>query len=263
MKFQYLTLIEDEIAYLTLNRPEKLNAFNPALFMELGQGLEQLDNNEKVKVVVITGSGKAFSAGGDINTILDNSSKNIPAINLVEGIKRGQAIIHKVMEMEKPTIASINGDAVGAGVQLASLCDFRIASQGARFGVGDVKIGIIPALGATQWLPLLIGVAKAKEMIMIGDLITADEALEIGLINKVVPPESLQAETQALARKIMSRAPLAVKMAKKLIQRGLFMAPEEALHMIAEGQANLMVSEDCREGMSAFLSKRPPQFKGK
>ncbi len=263
MKFQHLTIQEDEIAYLTINRPEKLNAFGPKTFMELAQGLDLLEQSDKVKVIVITGAGKAFSAGGDINNLLDNRIKNHQPTNLKEGILRGQALLHKVMEIKKPTIACINGDAVGAGFQLASLCDFRIASQTARFGIGDVKIGIIPGLGATQWLPILIGLAKAKELIMIGDIITAGEALEIGLVNKIVPQENLWEETEGLARKIMSRAPLAVKMAKKLIQKGLFMKPEEAFEMIAEGQAELLVSEDCLEGMSAFLDKRPPRFKGK
>lgn len=262
MSFQYIDIREEEIATLTLNRPEKLNAFNPALFLELDQALTRLENNEKVNIVVITGAGKAFSAGGDINHILESRGKN-PQVNIQEGIRRAQAVIHRVMDMTKVTIASINGDAVGAGLQLATLCDFRISSQSARFGVGDVKIGIIPALGATQWLPYLIGLAKAKELIMIGDLITAAEALQMGLINRAVPLEDLGKETLALAQKILSRAPLAVKMGKKLIQNGLTLERDEALRMIAEGQAQLLVSEDCQEGMRAFLEKRKPLFKGK
>ena len=257
--FQTLRLRRDgPILTVQLSREEKLNAFNAAMFAEVTAVAQGPARDPDVRVVVFTGTGRAFSSGADLSNM--GGPRPDPSLNRTEAFKAGLMAAQKAFDevelLPKPTIAAINGHVVGAGLQLALACDFRIAVRGIRLGLSDVKIGIIPGLGGTLRLPRLIGMARAKEIILLGDLIGPERALEIGLITSLVDPGELEDAVGKLAETLLSRAPLALAEAKQLLDR------EASLEAVAEAQARLFKTGDAREGITAFLEKRPARFKG-
>lgn len=244
-------------AILTINRPAVRNALDDATWREIARALRELDGEEDVRAVVITGAGeKAFAAGADVRALSQRT--------MVEALEPGiQGVVTEVAGFSKPLIAAINGYALGGGLELALACDLRVASENARFGLPELNVGIMPGGGGTQRLPRLIGAARAKELIFTGDLIDAAEAYRIGLVNRVVPPEQLLPATEDLVQKIIAKPPLALRLVKQVINQGL--ATDLAAGLAAEklAQAYLYGTEDRREGMDAFLQKRAPQWKGK
>ncbi len=245
------------IALITINRPEKRNALDPQTWREVGTVVEELEADADVQVIIFTGAGeKCFAAGSDIGQIKERS--------LIDGLAApSQRALMRLEAIEKPVIAAVNGFALGGGCELSMACDIRIASENARFGQPEVNLGIMPGAGGTQRLVSLVGVGRAKELILTGDIIDAREAHRIGLVNQVVPAEELLETARKCAKKMMSKGPLAVRIAKIAINTGLKFGPEAG--MVAErlGQACLMTTEDKVEGASAFLEKRAPEFKGR
>jgi len=256
----YQTIIfqrEDNFALLTLNRPESLNALNSQLMDELEKAADEIAVDNSIRSVLITGSGRAFSAGADLKELMSPESASLQK-QLAEG-----KFINKIEGLEKPVIAAINGLAVGVGCELALACDLRIAATTAVLGLAEIKIGIIPACGGTARLPRLLGPAKAKEMLFFGDSIEANEAFRIGLINKIVQPESLLEEAKKWAKELSKRPPLALRATKLCVNAGMQMPLSRAINLEAKEASVLFNSEDRAEGMKAFLEKRPPVFKGK
>ena len=249
---------ENSIAIVTVNRPDKRNALNRDVRRELRAILEEVKADPSIKVLVITGAGdKAFIAGSDIEQLKEMSPLDLDRF----AATLGQQLYTDIENLDIPVIAMINGFALGGGLELALACDMRIAAEGARLGQPEILLGIIPAGGGTQRLTRLVGAAQAKEMIYTGDMIDATEAARIGLVNKMVPAEELRSTVMELARKIAAKSGVAVKLAKKAINKGangpleLGLAYEVALECLA------FTSEDHAEGLGAFLEKRSPQFK--
>jgi enoyl-CoA hydratase/carnithine racemase len=257
----YETLLvesRDHVAYVTLNRPTALNPLSAALRRDLKQFFTDVQADHDVRLVVITGAGRAFCAGADIKEWQE------PTSVVEERRARLQLNFWDAMRRcEPPIIAAINGYALGGGCELAMCCDIRVASDRAQLGLTEVTLGIIPGGGGTQRLPRLIGRGKALELILTGRHIDAHEALRLGLVEQVVPHDHLMATVEALARTIISRAPLAVKYAKEAVVRGLELPLEEGLKVEAELYTLLRTTEDRMEGARAFTEKRPPQFKGR
>lgn len=250
--------VKDQIAYVTASRPKALNAISTEMLNDLQQVLDEISKNADVRVVILTGEGKAFIAGADI--------AEMAAMTGVEGyesIKRGSKIISTIESMDKPVIAAINGFALGGGCELAMACDIRIASEKAQFGQPEVGLGIIPGFGGTARLPKLVGKGMGKYLIMTGDYVKADEALRIGLVEKVVAPEELMPTCEALAKKIISKAPIAIRAAKAVINNGIMLDVSAAAALESESFGAIFASEDRIEGMNAFLEKRAPEFKDK
>ena len=245
------------IALITINRPEKRNALDPQTWREVGIVVEELEADDGVGVIIFTGAGdKCFAAGSDIAQIKERS--------LIDGLAApSQHALMRLEAVEKPVIAAVNGFALGGGCELSMACDVRIASETARFGQPEVNLGIMPGAGGTQRLASLVGVGRAKELILTGDIIDAREAYRIGLVNQVVPAGELLEAARKCAEKMMSKGPLAVRIAKIAINTGLKFGPEAG--MVAErlGQACLMTTEDKVEGASAFLEKRAADFQGR
>ncbi len=257
----YETLLveqRNDIAYVTLNRPTALNALSSALRRDLKQCFTDLQASRGVRLVVMTGAGRAFCAGADIKEWREPSSA-------VEDREHRQQLDfwEAMSRCEQPIIAAINGYALGGGCELAMCCDIRIASEQAQLGLTEVTLGIIPGGGGTQRLPRLIGRGKALELILTGKRLAAHEALRLGLVEQVVPHDHLMVAVEELAQTIISRAPLAVKFAKEAIVRGLELPLEEGLKVEAELSILLRTTEDRMEGARAFKEKRPPRFKGR
>jgi enoyl-CoA hydratase len=247
------------VVTLTVDRPQALNALDPTTLRALGRALDEMRDDGATRCVVVTGAGsKAFVAGADIAAMLEMSG--------VEGrrfARLGQAVFRRLEELPIPAIAAVNGFALGGGLELALACDFILASATARFGQPEVNLGIMPGFGGTQRLPRRIGVARARELIYSGATIDAAEALRIGLVNRVLPPEQLMEETFALASALAEKAPLALQQAKAAINAGLDTDLENGCRYEAEAFGVAFGTEDRREGMRAFLDKRPPRFAGK
>ncbi|MDY7019171.1 MAG: enoyl-CoA hydratase/isomerase family protein [Chloroflexota bacterium] len=251
---------ENNVALIVLNRPESLNAISSKLAQELEQVLEAVTIDEEVRVAIVTGEGKAFCAGADIKEMMSSEEASI-AGRLSKG--KPLPIFDKIENLEKPIIAAVNGVATGGGCELALACDLRIASTLAAFGLGEIKIGVIPGGGGTVRLPRLIGAGKAKEMLFFGEVISVEEAYRTGLVNKVVSPELLLKEAQQWAQLLSQRPPLALKAAKSCVNLGMRMDLGVALAYEAAEISSLMGSKDQIEGMTAFLEKRKPVFEGK
>ena len=260
MGYEYILYEEKgKIAYVTMNRPEALNALNAKTIDELSDVFSQIRDNDAVEVVIITGSGtKSFVAGGDI--------KELGQENSVDGKERSitaQEMRNRIEWLGKPVIAAVNGFAFGGGCELALACHIRIASENAKFGQPEVNLGLMAFGGGTQRLPRLIGKGRALELLLTGDIIDAAEAYRIGLVNKVVPSESLLATAEELARKILSKGPVAVRLTLESVLAGTDMDMREAIAADANRMALIWATDDVREGTRAFTEKRKPQFQGK
>jgi enoyl-CoA hydratase len=250
---------KENIGFLTINRPEKLNAISNELISELKKLLDEIENDEEMRVLIITGAGdKAFVAGADIKELVDRDASQGRRVS-----KERQEIFSRIENLPVPVIAAVNGYALGGGLELALACSIRICSEKAQFGAPEVKLGIIPGDGGTQRLPRLVGLGRAMELILTGDFVDAQEAYRIGLVNKVFPQEELMDKATELATKIASRPPLAVRFAKEAVNRSQEgdaasgFALESYLHALS------CTTEDKKEGVSAFLEKRKGKFKGK
>ncbi len=249
----------EQIARITFNRPQVLNALNRKTVEELGDCLNRTRDDDDVRAVILTGAGeKSFVAGADINELAQRTP-----VDGTEFSRVGQKIFHRLETLGKPTIAAINGFALGGGCELALACTIRIASRTARLGQPEVKLGIIPGYGGSQRLARLCGKGVAHELILTGEMISAEEALRIGLVNHVVEPADLLPTTEVLAKKIIVNAPLAVKYSIEAIEHGLEMSQEEGLFLEATLFGLCCATEDMREGTRAFLEKRPPRFQGR
>lgn len=249
---------QDNIAILSFNRPKVLNALNTDVLKELDRAIDDIEKDEEIYVLIITGEGKAFIAGADISEMRDKTA--------VEGRKFGElgsSIFRKIELMEKPVIAAVNGFALGGGCELSMSCDIRIAGEKAKFGQPEVGLGITPGFAGTQRLARLVGTAKAKELIFTADIIKAQEAKEIGLVNKVVPQEELISEALDMAKKIASNGQIAVKYSKVAINRGINCDLDTGNEIEKDLFGLCFATEDQKEGMSAFLEKRKAEFKNK
>lgn len=253
-----LVRLEPPIAWIVLNRPDKLNAINIDLLKEISATLDELEENKDIRVVIVTGSGRAFSAGADVTSFM-----GITPVQAMIFSRKFQEVLFKMEYYTKPIIAALNGYTLGGGMELAMAADFRIASETAVIGQPEINLGFIPGAGGTQRMPRLAGLSKAKEVIYTGDMIPATEAYKMGLVDRVVPPEKLEQEARTLALKLAEKPPLALMAAKYAIQIGretniwTGMALESALFGL------LFSTEDVIEGVTAFFEKRKPKFKGK
>ena len=248
--------IEESVATLTLNQPP-VNALTPDLLTDLEAVWEALAADDAVKVAIITGAGRFFVAGADIRVLAEIPSSR-------EGTElalKGQAILSKIEAFDKPVIAAINGACLGGGLELALCCHIRLAADGARFSMPEITLGIMPGFGGTQRLPRLIGRPKATELILTGDLISAQEAKSLGLISQVVPADDLLRQAQGLARKIAAKGQVAVRAALRAIHPGVALGLREGLALEASLFGTLCDTEDKKEGLAAFLEKRQPRFK--
>ena len=258
----YKTLLyekKDGIAIVTLNRPDKLNALNSTVYNELYDVFEVIENDPEVRVVILTGCGeKAFAAGSDVAEM-----QNMGPLEAQKFMATIRKASDRIYSLTKPTIAAIHGYALGGGNELAMCCDLRIASEKARFGQPEINLGLIPGASGTQRLPRLIGAAKAKEMIFLGENIDAATALTLGLVNKVVPPEKLMEEAMAWATKLAAKSGPVLAMAKMAINTGLDTDLASGLNMETKCNALCFATEDQKEGMKAFLEKRKANFKNK
>jgi len=256
------TEVDDRIALLTIDHPP-VNSFNKQVVTELGEAMDELLADDEVKAIVITGGGtNAFVAGADIPEIkelLEGPDDDYAEAR--EFIERGQRVHLKIETATKPVIAAINGFCLGGGLELAMACHMRICSDRARLGQPEINLGLIPGWGGTQRLPRIVGRGKALEMILTGDMITAQEAYRVGLVNKVVPAGAILKEARGLARKIVSKSTFPIAATLRAVTQGLEVSIEEGLVIEGEQFVGLADTEDIREGISAFLEKRQPEFK--
>jgi enoyl-CoA hydratase len=247
---------EDGYAVMRLNRPEVMNALNASLMENLVQSLEEMDRDPNVRCIILTGDEKAFAAGADIVEMAEATA--------VEMLVRDQfARWDRIRKIKKPLIAAVSGYALGGGCELAMMCDIILAAETARFGQPEINIGVIPGAGGTQRLTRAVGKARAMELILTGRMISSEEALKAGLINKVIPAETLMDEAYSLARAIASKPPLAVQLAKEAILKCLDGSLEAGLEFERKNFYLLFASDDQKEGMKAFMEKRKPSWKGR
>ena len=248
--------ISNHIAKITLNRPDAKNEINLRMGQEIDEICRRINQDNDIYVVIVTGSGSVFCNGNELQT-----PGKIPPRGEAE-TQQKYNIAAAVAAMEKPVIAAVNGDAFGDGLELALACDVRIAAQNARFGLPEIAAGLIPSGGGTQRLPRIVGRGKALEMILTGETIDAAEALENGLVTKIVPAESLMPEVEALAKAMAVKAPVSLRYIKEAINKGLDLTMEQGLRLEADLYFLLHTTGDRTEGIKAFQQKRPPEFKG-
>ena len=259
MAFQTLTLdVADRIAVLTVNRPDKLNALADLVIRELGQAIDELRTRDDVGAVILTGAGRAFIAGADISEI----GKADP-LDAKRRSRLGQEVFRKFETSPKPTIAAVNGFALGGGCELAMACHVRLASEAAKFGQPEVKLGLVPGYGGTQRLPRLVGRGRALQLLLTGEMIDAPEAYRIGLVNAVVPGGELLDRARALLGQMLANAPVALALCIEAVNAGVDLPLDEAMQLEATMFGLSAATEDMREGTRAFLEKRPPAFAGK
>ena len=262
MSYEQIDVTEDSgIRTITLNRPEKLNALAGHMRRDLAEALEIAGAERSVHVVVITGAGRAFCAGGDV-AAMSQLIERQDAEEFSRLLGAARRVVTAIRQMTKPVIASVNGPAFGAGCNLALACDLRIASREATFSQSFVKIGLHPDWGGTYFLPQLVSPNKACEMFFLGEAIGAEEALRLGIVNKVVPPNELSEATQELANRLRDAPPISIAAAKQAVYRSQSAELEEMLRYETEVQLRCFESEDGREGIRAFLEKRAPRFTG-
>jgi 2-(1,2-epoxy-1,2-dihydrophenyl)acetyl-CoA isomerase len=257
------------VATITLNRPERMNAFTPVMIREWAQALEDARLDGDVRAVIVTGAGRGFCAGADLR-----AESGVAQVARAEGRASAADLrnwlrdsVHyvprQVALLDKPYIAAVNGAAVGAGMDMCSMCDLRIASEEARFAMSYAKVGLVPGDGGCYYLPRIVGLAKALELIWTGDFVDAQEALRIGYVSRVVPTDQLLPATRELAERIAKGPAVALQLAKRLVYRGWNASVEEALEAAGQAMAVVQSTEDAREGPRAFAEKREPQFKGR
>ncbi|HKE33231.1 MAG TPA: enoyl-CoA hydratase-related protein [Candidatus Angelobacter sp.] len=247
------------MAYVTIDRPKVLNALNMATMQELHQVFVDLKDDREIRVVILTGGGeKAFVAGADINELAKNNPVEAKAYT-----HRGQAVLDLIENLGKPVIACINGFALGGGCEIAMACTMRLASENAKLGQPEVKLGIIPGYGGTQRLPRLVGTGRALQMVLTGEMISAQEAHRTGLVNEVVPADRLIARAEEIAGKIIANAPLAIQYCLEAVNQGMNMTLEKGLFLEATLFGMCSATDDKKEGTTAFLEKRPANFQGK
>jgi enoyl-CoA hydratase len=250
---------DGDLAIVTLDRQERLNALNAEVFIELGEAFDSLRYDDQVRGVIVTGAGdKAFVAGADIGELA-----KMDALSGVQVSRTGQGVFRTIERFPKPVLAAVGGFALGGGCELALTCHMRVASENARFGLPEVGLGIIPGFGGTVRLARLVGLGRAVEMALTGEMIDADAALGMGLVTHVVPQEELLARSKEILRKVTKNGPLAVRMVLESIYRGLDTTLLEATGVESTLFGLLASTEDMREGMTAFLEKRKPEFKGR
>jgi len=260
MNFENILLEKkNAIAYITVNRPKVLNALDMATMDELRAAFHDIKNDAGVRVVILTGSGeKAFIAGADISEL----AKNDP-VSAKEYALRGQNVLNLIENLGKPVIGCINGFALGGGCEIALACTIRLASDNAKLGQPEVKLGIIPGYGGTQRLPRLVGKGIAMQLLLTGEMITAQEAHRIGLVNEITAPADLIPLSEAIAQKIIANAPMAVQYTMEALNKGMETPLSEGLYIEAALFGLASATEDKKEGTTAFLEKRPPHFKGR
>ena len=259
----------DGVATITLNRPERMNAFTSTMIREWAQALEDARLDREVRVVIVTGAGRGFCAGADLRgeselTERPDREGPVAAADRRNWLRDGvHNVPRQVALLDKPYLAAVNGPAVGAGMDMCSMADLRIASEQARFAMSYVKVGLVPGDGGCYYLPRIVGLAKALELIWTGDFIDAQEALRIGYVSRVVPADELMPTARELAQRIARGPAVAVQLAKRLVYRGLGGDVQEALEAAGQAMAIVQSTEDAREGPRAFVEKREPQFKGR
>ncbi len=250
--------VEDGIAIITFNRPKALNALNAELIQELSRALDEIAENEAIRVLILTGAGeKAFVAGADITELATYNSLQAKLFS-----KKGHMTFNKIQELPIPAIAAVNGFALGGGSELAMVCDFIYASENAMFGLPEINLGLMPGFGGTQRLPRLVGTSMAKELIFTGKMIPATEAHRIGLVNKVCPPETLMEEVKKTANEIASKGKVSLRAVKQTINSGVNVDLMSGCGIEIDAFALCLASEDAKEGTRAFLEKRKAEFKG-
>jgi len=259
MDFKNILLeIQGNVAVISINRPKALNALNPEVMEELRECLKQISTDKEVRAAILTGTGdKAFVAGADIGSM----AKQTP-LEAKRFAAAGQEVLFAMEAMEIPIIAAVNGFALGGGTEIAMACDFIYASEKAKFGQPEINLGIIPGFGGTQRLARLVGKGWARELCLTGVIISAQEAQEIGLVNKVFPPETLMEETRKTANLIASKGRAAVRAVKQAVNRGFDVDLRNGCAMEVDAFAIAFTSPDAKEGLTAFLEKRKPDFKG-
>ena len=255
--------INDYIATITFNRPERMNAMGGTLVEDTIEALQSFQDNADVRAVIITGAGgRAFCAGADMLNLQNRADEATPMARR-RYVQNAQKLTMAIRQLEKPVIAAVNGAAAGGGCDIALACDIRIASERASFGEVFARIGLFPGTGGTYFLPRLVGIAKALELIWTGDVISAKEAEQIGLVSQVVPPEDLIPTTIAFTQRLTQGPPLAISLAKSAVYKGLDLDVHSALEYAATAESITLTSDDHREAITAFREKRAPHFKGK
>lgn len=255
---------EGHIATITMNRPEMMNALNTQMLQEMVAAIDEIACNDDVRVVVLTGAGRVFCSGADISEGGKASGLSGTPVEMHHNLRNSyQKVALRLQRLDKPTIAMVNGAAVGAGCDFAFACDMRVGSEKARFRNGFVRVGLIPGGGGTWLYTRLMGLGRGLEFLFTGDFLEAEEAEHIGVLNKIVPADDLERETMELAQKIANNPPLAVQMSKMMAYKALDSDLEAALEQAAACQALALSSEDHREGVNAFIEKREAQFKGR
>ncbi len=264
MTYQHILYdVESRIATITLNRPERKNAIDETTHHMLRNTLKAVRRDEEIRAVILTGVGDSFSAGGDLKAAAKEGANLIPLQRMKRVKNITGALILLLYEFPIPTIAAVNGSAMGMGLNIALACDIRVASDKAKFGAVFVKRGLHPDAGGTYYIPRLAGTQKAYELLLTGDMFSAQDALKYKLVNRVVPHGKLMEEALGVAQKISDNAPVPIRMMKQILRRSLDASLDEVLLQEVPAQALCITSDDAREGFSAFLEKRKPQFKGK
>ena len=252
----FATPEEENMAVITLNRPDVLNALNMEILQEIDSVLEEIRKDNKIRAVVIMGAGRAFSSGADLAGPTGEEE-------IKERIEFGQKVYDKIEEFDKPVVAAIHGYCLAGGLELALACDIRIAAEDARFGLVETNVGLLPAWGGVMRLPRVVGRGYAAEMVLTAQRIDAKEAYRIGLVNKVVPPDELRSTAMWTAGTLATKAPIPVRLAKKIMAKSLEISMKEGNNLMTEGGVTCAKSEDIIEGVSAMFEKRTPKFKGK
>lgn len=262
-RYQHILVArEDGIGTLTINRPDKLNAFADRMRQDVAAAVRELAGDASIRVLVITGAGRAFCAGADIGYMKDLLEHG-DTENFTTLVEAGRAVVTTIRETPKPVIASVNGPAAGGGANLALACDLRIASDRASIGQTFSRIGLHPDWGGTFFLPRLVGSSCAFELFASGDMVNAQDGLRLGLFNRVVPHDTLAAETKVLAQALAAKPPIALALAKKAVYASESQSLSQMLDLELEHQLRCFASRDAREGFAAFLEKRPPSFQGR